>query len=597
MRCRNLQRVIFPKSSYPRGYEDHDNKEGSEAKEERINDMDSNDENKREILRDVGNDDEEKYQLQQQRQQNFHTIGPNAFFKCDELKSIEIPPYVTIINQSTFEHCISLTDVIFLSPPSCSSSSSSSVCSGKCSTVGKTNDDINNNFGNHNDHRHQRHQQYRQRKNNYVKEISRYAFQYCTSLVQIDLSNTSIIRIGPKAFNHCSNLQTIYFPTTLQLLASESFMNCNNLYSVHFFPMHNKNHDDGTTNSLPIISEIECRTFANCNSLKSITLPRSIRKLGNGTFMNCRSLTNVTFSPPSLKQQQHQQRPTNKLLSISDQSKRTKKREGRYKKEGLQKIGKGAFEGCTSLKTIDFLPDTLQGIGQHAFSFCTSVTKIIFPSSPYMCSIGPGAFRECISLTNVTLPDSIRIIHHGAFEGCTVLKTINIPPSILWIGQYAFRNCPDLVCFDLPTSIMQDAIQRGEMELGDDNSVLAQWYLDVNQSVGRYMMRRKEWKSYPSSLWPYVLSRVSKYARNNGTNAAATAMTTTTTTNSITTSTATTTTTTITATKKITLSDQRGGLHPKHWVPPQYDYFLFGSDTRRAAIIFHALINGAATDL
>ena len=93
-------------------------------------------------------------------------------------------------------------------------------------------------------------------------------------------------------------------------------------------------------------------------------------------------------------------------------------------------IGKSAFEGCSSLISIN-IPSSVTSIAQFAFSGCSSLTSIIIPSS--VTYIGRDAFSGCSSLTSINIPSSVTNIGFGAFYGCSSLTSINIPSSVTYI--------------------------------------------------------------------------------------------------------------------------------------------------------------------
>jgi hypothetical protein len=108
---------------------------------------------------------------------------------------------------------------------------------------------------------------------------------------------------------------------------------------------------------------------------------------------------------------------------------------------GVQSIGYGAFEFCTSLKNIT-IPNSVTSIGDHAFYCCSSLESIAIPDS--VRSIGVYAFALCSSLESVIIPEGIQSIGEATFEDCKSLRSVTIPDSVTEIGKYAFANCSSL---------------------------------------------------------------------------------------------------------------------------------------------------------
>ena len=136
-------------------------------------------------------------------------------------------------------------------------------------------------------------------------------------------------------------------------------------------------------------------------------------------------------------------------------------------------IGRGAFEGCASLKSIN-IPDSVTKIRDRAFENCENLTNITIPDSvtslEYGAFIGctglisiklPDsvtiidnyAFAGCTSLANITIPDSVTVIYSSAFESCTSLTSVTIPESVTYMGYSAFRNCINLASITIPDSV------------------------------------------------------------------------------------------------------------------------------------------------
>lgn len=110
-----------------------------------------------------------------------------------------------------------------------------------------------------------------------------------------------------------------------------------------------------------------------------------------------------------------------------------------HSRPSLTNIGAKAFQGCTSLETIDFKNAPLQNttaygaaINSYAFQGCTSLKEIILGTQPAILDIGVNKLDYTVGT--------------GAFQGCTALKGAIIPPKPLvghvyyHIGDEAFKD-------------------------------------------------------------------------------------------------------------------------------------------------------------
>lgn len=83
--------------------------------------------------------------------------------------------------------------------------------------------------------------------------------------------------------------------------------------------------------------------------------------------------------------------------------------------KSVTSISKYAFYGCHSLKSVT-LPESVTSIGEYAFYYCSRLTSVTLPEG--VTSIGEKAFRSCIGLTSVTIPESVTSIDKYAFSDC-----------------------------------------------------------------------------------------------------------------------------------------------------------------------------------
>lgn len=109
----------------------------------------------------------------------------------------------------------------------------------------------------------------------------------------------------------------------------------------------------------------------------------------------------------------------------------------------IRTIGNKAFSGCTSLEKVT-LPHEIN-IGSEAFAGCTRLKTINLPSS--MEVLNSRVFMDCVSLTSITLPRELRTIYYDTFSGCTGLKSIHIGPYVSDIRDNPFPFCSSLQKF------------------------------------------------------------------------------------------------------------------------------------------------------
>lgn len=149
-------------------------------------------------------------------------------------------------------------------------------------------------------------------------------------------------------------------------------------------------------------------------------------------FLHCKALESVTFSPAEV--------------------------------DGHLSFGMSAFEGCSALKEIIFLPGvtTLQ-IRKSAFAGCSSLTELPLSTSMQIPLLAEKAFDGCSSLSNfpfriisemedggyqfrataltqVSWPNALKRIPRGCFSDCTALRKITLRATTRMLMQESFAG-------------------------------------------------------------------------------------------------------------------------------------------------------------
>ena len=139
--------------------------------------------------------------------------------------------------------------------------------------------------------------------------------------------------------------------------------------------------------------------------VESVTIPESVKHIGEHAFANCKNLSEVIIS------------------------------------DNVFNIDCGAFSNCESLGEI-FIPNSVTNIGADAFYGCKNLNKINISNKVVI--LEKGVFSGCENLNEITIPYGVINIGDGAFEECKSLREVSIPDSVASIGDYAFWNCQSL---------------------------------------------------------------------------------------------------------------------------------------------------------
>lgn len=262
-------------------------------------------------------------------------------------------------------------------------------------------------------------------------------FEKCQKLHSINLLG-SHITIPRRCFCDCTNLTEIDITKTV-LIKDEAFRGCQNL-SVSTIPADtfvavSAFEESGVTDvTIEDISKVCNRVFANCKSLKKLTInvadgPTSV---SSALVKGCENLQTVIFTG----------RTKNLTVIEAAAFKETKNLNTVSLPDTIKTISKEAFYG-SGIENIH-LPEDLKQIGTMAFAR-SGLKDIVIPNKTKR--LGEYAFLDCNELTEVTLPESVTKIPSGIFEDCCSLKTVNAP-NVDTVCDHAFYNCKNLETFD-----------------------------------------------------------------------------------------------------------------------------------------------------
>ncbi len=301
------------------------------------------------------------------------TIGPNvtsipafAFYKCTSITTVNIPDNVLTVGRYAFSGAYNITTVNIA-------------------------------------------------ESSKLQSISDFAFNACTKLSSLDLSDTKVTSIGEKAF-YQSALVSVSFPSTLNNISQYAFSECGKLVSADL---------SGTS-----VTTIGICAFYKCYYLEEVTIPETVTSLGSSSFAYCTRVTQIDFDSP---------------------------------------------HNCIAKEATVFISVGSSGSGTTV-TFGTKVTKVpaytfYYSSTVYnnlvsieyegtIAEIGDYAFFNCHNLLSVTIPDSVTSIGRAAYYSCYKIETVTIPVNVTSIGPSAFYGCSKM------TEVYYNARNVGDFESG-----------------------------------------------------------------------------------------------------------------------------------
>lgn len=236
----------------------------------------------------------------------------------------------------------------------------------------------------------------------------------------------------------CYNLVEITLPSSLKVLGEWCFKDCSSLTNI----------------MLPEGTEVlgTC-CFGFCEALESINLPSTLREIESYCFSNCHKLQGKLVVPEGVERLGDCSFAFTSITSISlpntireigdecfkDCTKLVENQNGKLVfPERIERLGNRSFKGCHSLKNIE-LPNALREIGDQCFMWC-DIRSLDFTNCKNLRSIGASAFSTCQYITDILIPEGVEKVGSRCFEYIGQLRKISFPSTLTEIGDSLFHG-------------------------------------------------------------------------------------------------------------------------------------------------------------
>ena len=298
-----------------------------------------------------------------------------------------------------------------------------------------------------------------------------------TDNIETLVIENEVTNIPDQAFRNCKNLTGVTIPGSVKTLGNSACYKCG--MSTVVLP-------EG-------VESIGPGAFYGCKNLESISIPKTVTEFIPNAFDSCSALEEINVDGNNKMFRSVDGVVYNTGITSIIRYPDGKEIDGYVFPNTVTDIGEMAFYGCKNLAEIT-IPANVTSLGYEAFCECASLASVTLPAG--LSYIGVRVFGGCTALTNITIPGGLGTTGAGTFSDCSALTSVVIEEGVMEIGSEAFNGCSSLTEITIPKSLY---------------SIMAYAFKDCNKTIAvKYNGTAAEWNdislSEESGLDNYTLS-------------------------------------------------------------------------------------------
>ncbi|MBE6543680.1 MAG: leucine-rich repeat domain-containing protein [Ruminococcaceae bacterium] len=251
-----------------------------------------------------------------------------------------------------------------------------------------------------------------------VRRLKSHCFENCNGIVKMVIPD-NIVEIGEKVFNQCTMLDTVEIGTGIVSIKEGAFRSCIRLKRVIVSDINRwaqvsfgeaassspaylaksieyNGFKDGSLELQEGITSINIGVFKRCQNIKSVHMPRSVKRIMVGAFDECYQIEAVYTKDLASWLERIYESPTSNPLCY----------------------GAGLYVGNERAVNV-VIGDDVSNVSRFSMAKCGSLESVTF-NSPSV-TVEASAFKGCPRLKEIRFNIVPKAVDKNAFEDCQAL--------------------------------------------------------------------------------------------------------------------------------------------------------------------------------